>query len=119
MRDQCSLAPGMKWIMKGRYCVGVGCLFLFSARPAWTQSTSTAYQPPEDVLHRQATIISEGSRLAAELFNLKANEGNALTTIIMCHGWGGVAERLRPDAVGFARGGYFVVTFDYRGWGPS
>ena len=26
---------------------------------------------------------------------------------------------LRPDAVVFARAGYLVVTFDYRGWGES
>jgi pimeloyl-ACP methyl ester carboxylesterase len=42
-----------------------------------------------------------------------------LPTIIMCHGWGGTADLLRPDAVAFARAGYFVVTFDYRGWGAS
>jgi dienelactone hydrolase len=37
----------------------------------------------------------------------------------MCHGWGGTAERLRGTAVGFTRAGYFVVVFDYRGWGAS
>jgi dienelactone hydrolase len=37
----------------------------------------------------------------------------------MAHGWGGVAAHLRPDAVTFARAGYLVVTFDYRGWGAS
>jgi hypothetical protein len=37
----------------------------------------------------------------------------------MCHGWGGTADRLRPEAIAFARAGYFVVLFDYRGWGAS
>ncbi len=30
-----------------------------------------------------------------------------------------MAANLRPDAVVFARAGYLVVTFDYRGWGAS
>ena len=37
----------------------------------------------------------------------------------MCHGWGGIAQRLRLDAAAFAQAGYFVVTLDYRGWGQS
>jgi predicted acyl esterase len=37
----------------------------------------------------------------------------------MSHGWGGTADALRPDAVVFARAGFLVVTFDYRGWGNS
>src|SRR5215471_18616614 len=35
------------------------------------------------------------------------------------HGWGGTAALLRADALAFARAGYLVVTFDYRGWGES
>jgi dienelactone hydrolase len=63
--------------------------------------------------------MSEGTRLTAELFALKKRNGQKLPTIIMCHGWGGVAANLRPDAVAFSRAGYLVVTFDYRGWGAS
>jgi dienelactone hydrolase len=37
----------------------------------------------------------------------------------MSHGWGGTAAALRPDAIEFARAGYLVVAFDYRGWGNS
>jgi pimeloyl-ACP methyl ester carboxylesterase len=96
-----------------------GFVLLLATPPAWAQVSSPTYQPPADVTYRRATIISEGSRLAAELFLLKDNESQPLPTIIMCHGWGGVAERLRPDAVTFAGAGYFVVTFDYRGWGLS
>jgi uncharacterized protein len=87
--------------------------------PAFAQDSSPAYQPPADIAFRRATIISEGSRLTAEVFLLKDNAEKALPTIIQCHGWGGVAARLRPEALAFARAGYFVVTFDYRGWGPS
>ena len=77
------------------------------------------FKPPADLNFRKATIMSEGSRLAAELFSLKALEGRKLPTIIMSHGWGGTAVQLRADAVVFARAGYLVVTFDYRGWGAS
>jgi uncharacterized protein len=97
----------------------VACLLLLAARVASAQTSSAAYQPPADIAYRQATIISEGSRLAAEVFTLKANGEKLLPTIILCHGWGGMAERLRPEAVAFARAGYLAVTFDYRGWGPS
>jgi pimeloyl-ACP methyl ester carboxylesterase len=57
--------------------------------------------------------------LTAELFSPKSRDGQKLPTIIMSHGWGGVAAMLRPDAMEFARAGYLVVTFDYRGWGAS
>lgn len=77
------------------------------------------WTPPDDVVVRRATVISEGSRVAAELFLPKGREKERLPTILMCHGWGGLAEQLRPEAVVFAQAGYFVVTFDYRGWGGS
>jgi uncharacterized protein len=99
---------------------GVGwALLLFCCSPAWGQQESPPYQAPKDIAFRKATVISEGTRVAAELFALQGNDTKALPTIIMCHGWGGVAEQLRPDALAFARSGYFVVTFDYRGWGAS
>jgi uncharacterized protein len=105
--------------MNSRQLIAANSLVLFAAHYALAQAPRTAFQPPEDVAYRQMTIISEGSRLAGEAFSLKSNDDKPLPTIIMCHGWGGIAERLRPDAVAFARAGYFVVTFDYRGWGPS
>jgi dienelactone hydrolase len=77
------------------------------------------FKPPQDLNFRRATIMSEGSRLAAELFSLKSLNGPKLPTIIMSHGWGGTAAQLRADAAAFARAGYLVVTFDYRGWGAS
>jgi hypothetical protein len=75
-----------------------------------------AQAEPRDVAPRQVTIVSEGSRLGAEVFC--AGEG-ARPAIVMCHGWGGVAASLRADAIAFAKAGYLVVTFDYRGWGAS
>lgn len=77
------------------------------------------YSPPDDIKFRQATIMSEGTRMAAELFSPASASDEKLPTIIMSHGWGGVAALLRRDAVEFARDGYLVVTFDYRGWGAS
>jgi uncharacterized protein len=105
--------------MKAHLIVLVACALLAAAQAAWAQPASPAYQPPADIAFRQVTILSEGSRLAAEVFALKESTDKALPTIILCHGWGGVAQQLRPQAVAFARAGYFVVTFDYRGWGPS
>ncbi|MDE0738534.1 MAG: alpha/beta fold hydrolase [Planctomycetota bacterium] len=77
------------------------------------------FSPPEDISFHKDKIMSEGVRLGAEVFSLKANTEKKLPTIVMCHGWGGTARALRSDAVVFARAGYLVVTFDYRGWGAS
>jgi pimeloyl-ACP methyl ester carboxylesterase len=97
----------------------VGFVLLVCTTNGWAQPPTAAYKPPEGIAFRRATIISEGSRLAAECFSLKENEAKPLPTIIMSHGWGGVAASLRQTAVDFARAGYFVVVFDYRGWGAS
>jgi dienelactone hydrolase len=83
------------------------------------QTTTSPYTPPSDIDFRKATIISEGSRLAAEIFAPKGDPGKPLPTIIMSHGWGGTAQLLRAEAAAFAKAGYLVVTFDYRGWGAS
>lgn len=56
--------------------------------------------------------------MSAELFSPQ-DAVDKLPTIVMSHGWGGTASSLRPDAVVFARAGYLVVIFDYRGWGNS
>jgi dienelactone hydrolase len=76
------------------------------------------FQAPDDVNFRTANIVSEGTRMAAEVFSPK-DAAAKLPTIIMSHGWGGTAASLRADAIVFARAGYLVVTFDYRGWGKS
>jgi uncharacterized protein len=74
---------------------------------------------PEDVTFRTADIMSEGARMAAEVFAPKKSDGDKLPTIVMSHGWGGTAANLRPSAIRFAQAGYLVVAFDYRGWGKS
>lgn len=78
-----------------------------------------AFQVPDDVTFRTADIMSEGTRMAAEVFSPKQPKADKLPTIVMSHGWGGTAESLRPDAIKFAQAGYLVVAFDYRGWGNS
>ncbi len=77
------------------------------------------FKAPDEVNFRTTDIISEGTRMEAEVFSPKDPKNEKLPTIIMSHGWGGVAKALRPDAIEFARAGYLVVTFDYRGWGNS
>jgi outer membrane protein assembly factor BamB/dienelactone hydrolase len=77
------------------------------------------FQVPDDVAFRKADIISEGTRMAAEVFAPKRPTSDKLPTIVMAHGWGGIAAYLRPDAIRFAQAGYLVVAFDYRGWGQS
>jgi len=77
------------------------------------------FEMPADIEVRKADIFSEGTRMSAEVFTAKVNAGKKLPTIIMAHGWGGVAASLRREAVEFAKAGYLVITFDYRGWGKS
>jgi outer membrane protein assembly factor BamB/dienelactone hydrolase len=74
---------------------------------------------PGEVQFRRADILSEGTRMAAEVFAPSHPRADRLPTIVMSHGWGGTAAALRPDAIAFARAGYLVVAFDYRGWGQS
>ena len=71
-----------------------------------------------DIVERPAVIVSEGVRMVAETYQPQAAAG-PLPTIIMSHGWGGTAAMLRPQATAFAQAGYFVIVFDYRGWGSS
>lgn len=77
------------------------------------------WQAPTGVSWRTDTILSEGTRLGAEIFSPSDRDGEELPCILMAHGWGGTARGLRRDAVVFAKAGYLAVTFDYRGWGNS
>ncbi len=77
------------------------------------------WQAPAGVSWRTDTILSEGTRLAAEIFSPSDRDGEKLPCILMAHGWGGTARGLRRDALVFAKAGYLAVTFDYRGWGNS
>ena len=108
-------------IYRSRLLLAVALLALTSA--ALAQNTN--YKPlppfpvPDSVEVRHVDIYSEGTRMSGELYSAKANAGKKLPTILMAHGWGGVAASLRREAVPFALAGYLVLTFDYRGWGPS
>lgn len=90
-----------------------------TSAPVLSQETKGEFQVPEDIAYRKADIVSEGTRMAAEVFAPKKAGKERLPTIVMSHGWGGTAALLRPDALVFARAGYLVVAFDYRGWGAS
>jgi dienelactone hydrolase len=83
------------------------------------QDGKPVFSAPDDVAFRTDNIISEGTRMAAEVFAPKTPKADKLPTILMSHGWGGTAASLRLDGIAFARAGYLVVTFDYRGWGNS
>lgn len=75
---------------------------------------------PPDIDVRKVDIYSAGTRMSGSVYVSKSvPAGTKLPTIIMAHGWGGVAALLRPEAVAFAQAGYMVLTFDYRGWGAS
>lgn len=79
---------------------------------------SAPFTLPDDVSVREATIWSEGTRMAANLYSPKGAVGK-LPTIIMAYGWGGTMQRFRAEAAAFAQAGYLAVMFDYRGWGES
>jgi dienelactone hydrolase len=97
----------------------VAFLLPLVASVASAQESKPDFRVPEDVTFRAADIMSEGTRMSAEVFAPGNSQGKKLPTIIMSHGWGGIAQYLRPDAVAFARAGYLVITIDYRGWGKS
>ena len=103
------------------FMLAVGFATGGSANPAAQagQQPAAAFKAPDTIDFRSANIMSEGVRMHAELFSLKTLAGKQLPTVIMAHGWGGTAAAFRSDAIGLATAGYFVVTFDYRGWGES
>jgi uncharacterized protein len=94
------------------------CSLPLAAQPA--AQPPKPFAAPEDIAFRNVDIFSEGTRLHGEVFVAKSAEaGKKLPTILMAHGWGGATPAMRRDAILFARAGYFVLTFDYRGWGGS
>ena len=103
--------------MRNTFLLATVALML-TCSPLHAQDKPRAFKAPDDITFRSADITSEGTRMAAEVFSPKDARGK-LPTIVMSHGWGGTAQGLRPDAVVFARAGFLVVAFDYRGWGNS
>ncbi len=97
----------------------VRCFGLPEAGESPKGGEQSGFTVPDEVTFRKADIISEGTRMAAEVFAPKDPKSDKLPTIVMSHGWGGTAQALRPDAIQFSQAGYLVVAFDYRGWGSS
>jgi uncharacterized protein len=94
-------------------------LFALAQSQAVAEEQTAVFQAPEDIQFRRESILSEGTRMAAEVFAPRSTDKIKLPTIVMSHGWGGVVKGLRLDAIKFARAGYLVIAFDYRGWGNS
>ena len=57
-----------------------------------TCSLQAQFKVPEDLAFRQADVMSEGTRIAAEVFTPKQPAEGRLPTILMSHGWGGKAK---------------------------
>ena len=73
-----------------------------------------------DVQKQSADILSDGTRISADVYRPKVPDQNRrFPAIIMSHGWGGVASHLSETASDIARAGFVVVVIDYRGWGKS
>jgi pimeloyl-ACP methyl ester carboxylesterase len=87
-------------------------------KPMMERPPEPPFTVPDDIDVRNVTIWSEGTRLAATVYARKDATGK-LPTIIMAYGWGGNAQLLRPEGATFAKAGYLVVMFDFRGWGAS
>lgn len=84
------------------------------------QAVAQGFTLPDDLAERVVDIYSEGTRLTAHIFtSATAPSGSKLPAIIMAQGWGGVQNSLFRNAAGFAQAGYYVLTFDFRGWGES
>ncbi len=97
----------------------IAAAMLAAQVPAGVVWAQPAPRLPDGLAHRRATIMSEGSRLTADLYAPAEPAAEKLPTLILSHGWGGTAALLRPEALAFAKAGFLVITFDYRGWGAS
>jgi uncharacterized protein len=73
------------------------------------------------VERRAITIWSDGTRMAGDLWLPDGfGNGNDRPAIVLTHGWGGVRSHLNNTyAPKFAKAGFVVLTFDYRGWVDS
>ena len=78
-------------------------------------------QQTNDIEVKSVNIYSDGTRLSGEIFypvpKVRIEKHPA---ILLCHGWGGLKSHLNQSyAPAFAKAGFVVLTFDYRGWGES
>ncbi len=77
--------------------------------------------PLAGVEKRPVSIYCDGVRMAADIFSpqgLKSDQ--RLPALILCNGTGGTKAKVgNRTAPAFARAGFIVLSFDYRGWGES
>jgi uncharacterized protein len=99
----------------------LGCSIFLLVIPTLllAQEKQPEFKVPDDIAFRAENILSDDTRMSAQIFTPRNPAAEKLPTIVMSHGWGGTAAALRPDAIVFARAGYLVVAIDYRGWGES
>jgi len=98
----------------------IACILLAAIMFSLPAQADSVHGFPE-LERRAVTFWSDGTRLAGDVTYPKdTKEGEKLPALVMCHGWGGEKAHLNM-AIGpqFAREGYVVFTFDYRGWGQS
>lgn len=91
-------------------------------RPQATPAAQTGNAAiSDDVEKRPVTIFSDGTRMAGDLYLPKnRTPDEKFPAIVLCAGTGGTKggtqARIAPI---FARNGFVVLAFDYRGWGES
>ncbi|MBW2622809.1 MAG: alpha/beta fold hydrolase [Deltaproteobacteria bacterium] len=78
-------------------------------------------QAHAEVESRAVDIWSNGIRLSGDLwYPSDLKKGEKLPAIILCNGWSGTRKFTnRLAAPDFAKAGYVVLSFDYKGWGDS
>jgi dienelactone hydrolase len=87
----------------------------------WSQEATKPKAANVEIESRHVDIWSDGTRISGDLWRPKGLKAeDRVPAIIPCHGWGGVRSHLNAGyAPLFAKAGYVVLTFDYRGWGDS
>jgi len=104
--------------MSSRNAIGLRGSVVFAC--AMLVAVAASAQLPDGIATRSVEIWSDGTRLAGDLFWPDSwSEGEKLPAIVMCGGWGSLKEHANRTAPYYAARGYFVLTFDYRGWGHS
>ena len=76
---------------------------------------------PENVEERTVTVWSDGTRMAGDVYRPKNLAPDAKApAIVLCAGTGGTKGGTQARVARlFAKEGYVVLAFDYRGWGFS
>lgn len=74
-----------------------------------------------DVDHQVVTIWSQGIQLEGDVYKPKnMKPGEKLPGILMVPGWGGNKKNIEKNyAPHFAKQGFIVLSFDFKGWGQS